>query len=207
MSPGGFQSNRGNVVGVIGRSTGFEHDLFGTETNPLNPKLGPLTDNGGPTQTHGLFPESPAVSAGKSLRSGRSHPTEAQDQRGFDRPPPVAIVPQFNSSGLHVPPPHGFFESNGQLFFAAVEEETGSRTLATRSLNRRNGSGKRHTSGPGRFASQSLGGMRRAAVISPPTMDILAGNSGCTTRSPRSWKSSPISGRVQWLGSSMADGV
>lgn len=43
-----------------------------------NPLLGPLADNGGPTQTHALLPGSPALDAGSS--------SEATDQRGLGRP-------------------------------------------------------------------------------------------------------------------------
>lgn len=39
-------------------------NFFGELANPLNPLLGPLADNGGPTQTHALLPGSPALDAG-----------------------------------------------------------------------------------------------------------------------------------------------
>lgn len=42
--------------------------------------LGPLTDNGGPTPTHALFPESPAIDTGGDAMC------EAYDQRGVPRP-------------------------------------------------------------------------------------------------------------------------
>jgi len=46
-----------------------------------NPLLGPLQDNGGPTQTHALLPGSPAIDA---VTSGCPPPTA--DQRGVARP-------------------------------------------------------------------------------------------------------------------------
>ncbi len=46
----------------------------------VDPKLGPLADNGGPTQTHALLPGSPAIDAGDN--SG----CPATDQRGVARP-------------------------------------------------------------------------------------------------------------------------
>jgi hypothetical protein len=53
----------------------------------LDPKLGPLQDNGGPTWTHALLAGSPAIDAGEST-SGYV-PTE--DQRGVPRPQGVAV--------------------------------------------------------------------------------------------------------------------
>jgi hypothetical protein len=46
-----------------------------------NPRLGPLTDNGGPTLTHALLPGSPAINAGDC-----SGGTISRDQRGVTRP-------------------------------------------------------------------------------------------------------------------------
>ena len=40
------------------------HNLLGSSAVPLDPKLGPLADNGGPTQTMALLPGSPAIDAG-----------------------------------------------------------------------------------------------------------------------------------------------
>ena len=45
-----------------------------------DPSLGPLTDNGGPTQTMALLLGSPAIDAGDNGSC------EASDQRGWDRP-------------------------------------------------------------------------------------------------------------------------
>ena len=39
-------------------------NLIGTPENPLDPRLGPLTDNGGRTETHGLLDASPTINAG-----------------------------------------------------------------------------------------------------------------------------------------------
>lgn len=39
-----------------------DHNLFG-----VDPKLGPLADNGGPTETHALLPGSPAINVGDPL--------------------------------------------------------------------------------------------------------------------------------------------
>src|SRR6266566_3709398 len=47
----------------------------------VDPQLGPLQDNGGPTPTQALLPGSPAIDAG-----GDDCPPPATDQRGFPRP-------------------------------------------------------------------------------------------------------------------------
>src|SRR5437870_652478 len=47
----------------------------------IDPQLGPLQDNGGPTPTQALLPGSPAIDAG-----GDDCPPPATDQRGFPRP-------------------------------------------------------------------------------------------------------------------------
>lgn len=53
-----------------------------------DPKLGPLASNGGPTQTHALMADSPAIDAGNPFPPGSAEgiPCEATDQRGKSRP-------------------------------------------------------------------------------------------------------------------------
>ena len=51
------------------------------DISSTDPDLGPLTDNGGPTQTHALLSGSPAIDAGSD-----DCPPPAADQRGVDRP-------------------------------------------------------------------------------------------------------------------------
>jgi hypothetical protein len=62
----------GPVDGVMG-------DQVGTPTNPVDPLLAPLADNGGPTQTHALLSGSPAIDAGDPTGT-------TPDQRGVSRP-------------------------------------------------------------------------------------------------------------------------
>jgi hypothetical protein len=78
---GTFLSAGHNLIGVLGSTaTGFvASDLSGTATFPLDPRLLPLANNGGPTKTHALRPNSPAVNAGDNANAP---PT---DQRGFAR--------------------------------------------------------------------------------------------------------------------------
>jgi hypothetical protein len=52
----------------------------GTGNTAGDPKLGELTDNGGPTLTHALLPDSPALDTGDDSRC------ELTDQRGISRP-------------------------------------------------------------------------------------------------------------------------
>jgi hypothetical protein len=54
-------------------------DLIGTPASPIDPLLGPLQNNGGPTATHALLPGSPALDQGESSSS-------TTDQRHFHRP-------------------------------------------------------------------------------------------------------------------------
>jgi hypothetical protein len=56
----------GNSTGATGFSTGV-HDIMGTSGAPLNPHLGPLQDNGGPTLTLMPAANSPLIDAGHSL--------------------------------------------------------------------------------------------------------------------------------------------
>lgn len=64
--------------------------VTGTETGNVlgkDPKLGPLADNGGPTQTMALLPGSPAIDAGNPATPGSGGGAcEKTDQRGTPRP-------------------------------------------------------------------------------------------------------------------------
>jgi|GEM_PF-862947 len=74
---GSFTSQGHNLIGNTSGSSGF-----GASGDLLNvdPQLGPLTDNGGPTLTCALLPDSPAIDAGTS--SGAPQ----YDQSGVLRP-------------------------------------------------------------------------------------------------------------------------
>jgi CSLREA domain-containing protein len=79
-----------NLVGVGGGCFDFtaaHDDLVGTAAAPLNPQIGALGDNGGPTPTHLPAAASPAVNAGNPAAPGSGgNACEATDQRGADRP-------------------------------------------------------------------------------------------------------------------------
>ena len=78
----GITSGGNNLIGDGGDLDGFvDSDLVGTADNPIDPRLGELQDNGGPTPTIALLDGSPAIDAG-------SNPNDLEtDQRGsrFDR--------------------------------------------------------------------------------------------------------------------------
>ena len=73
---GAVTSSGYNLIGAEADSAGWlVSDLLNTD-----PLLGPLEDNGGPTFTHALLPDSPAIDAGTATDA----PTI--DQRGIERP-------------------------------------------------------------------------------------------------------------------------
>ena len=80
LTSGGYnliQDTRGCMI--TGDTTG---DITGDD-----PQLGPLAENGGPTETHALFPGSPAIDAGSPALAGSGNGAcEEADQRGVARP-------------------------------------------------------------------------------------------------------------------------
>ncbi len=86
---GSFASLGHNLIGEIGTATGFvdgvNGDQVGTGASPLDPRLGPLQDNGGPTATQALLFDSPAIDAGNDAVCV-ALPVDGLDQRGVARP-------------------------------------------------------------------------------------------------------------------------
>jgi CSLREA domain-containing protein len=74
-----------------------------------DPLLGPLTDNGGPTETHSLLEGSPAIDAGSLLAPGSGGGAcEARDQRGIGRPRGNACdIGAYESDFTQTPPTPG----------------------------------------------------------------------------------------------------
>ncbi len=81
----GWANDCGGTVGTLG------YNLIGDDTNctftptigdwvNIDPKLGPLADNGGSTQTHMLLDNSPIINSGNDLSC------ETTDQRSVSRP-------------------------------------------------------------------------------------------------------------------------
>jgi CSLREA domain-containing protein len=80
---GAFTSGGHNLIGDGSDSTGFTNgtggDMVGTADDPIEPRLGPLAFNGGPTRTHALLAGSPAIDHGDNTNA------PATDQRGVAR--------------------------------------------------------------------------------------------------------------------------
>jgi hypothetical protein len=77
---GELQSTGYNIIGNNADAviSSQPTDQIGTPTAPIDPVLGPLADNGGPTLTHALQPGSPAINRGDPA-------APLQDQRGYGR--------------------------------------------------------------------------------------------------------------------------
>jgi hypothetical protein len=69
----------GNNQDTTGITNGTNGNQVGTPASPIDPRLAPLANNGGATQTHALLFGSPALDKGNSF-------TLTTDQRGFARP-------------------------------------------------------------------------------------------------------------------------
>jgi hypothetical protein len=65
---------------LIGSTSGCTFAASSGDKLNINPDLGPLSDNGGPTLTHALLTGSPAIDAGNNASC------PATDQRGTTRP-------------------------------------------------------------------------------------------------------------------------
>jgi hypothetical protein len=79
LNPGGDYNLIGDGTGMTGLSHGVNGNLVGSTADPIDPLLGPLQDNGGPTKTHALLAGSPALNAGNPAQLG------VADQRGVVR--------------------------------------------------------------------------------------------------------------------------
>jgi hypothetical protein len=66
LDPGGDNNLIGDGTNMSGLVNGVNGNQVGTADNPIDPRLGPLADNGGPTLTHALLPGSPAIDAGNN---------------------------------------------------------------------------------------------------------------------------------------------
>jgi hypothetical protein len=77
LTSGGYNLIGNNAGGSVTPTTG---DQIGTSGTPINPLLGPLTNNGGATQTQALLSSSPAIDKGTAATG------ITIDQRGQPRP-------------------------------------------------------------------------------------------------------------------------
>ncbi len=91
---------------AVGSNVGFTSLIGnGNLAFGVNPKLGPLADNGGPTQTHSLLPDSPAIDAGSNVgafttdQRGKARTWNAQADIGAVESDPLFIVRNTNDAG------------------------------------------------------------------------------------------------------------
>jgi hypothetical protein len=97
--PGGNINDLGhNLIGNGGLSIGFfstmKGDIVGTPAKPIDPMLGPLAFNGGPTQTLALLPGSLAIDHGQTpVTDPITGQPLTTDQRGFHRPHGIGPTP------------------------------------------------------------------------------------------------------------------
>jgi hypothetical protein len=64
LNPAGAYNLIGDGTGMTGLTNGVNGNQVGSASAPIDPLLGPLQGNGGPTQTMALLPGSPAIDAG-----------------------------------------------------------------------------------------------------------------------------------------------
>lgn len=73
----------GDNQGMTGISNGVNGNQVGTASDPIDPRLAALADNGGQTKTHALLAGSPAIDTGKNtLAVDENNNPLTTDQRG-----------------------------------------------------------------------------------------------------------------------------
>lgn len=95
IDSGAFTSGGNNLIGDGSGGgafvNGVKGDVVGTAARPVDPRLGPLALNGGPTATHALLPGPPAIDAG-------SNPLDLEtDQRGEGFPRDLGAAPDIGA--------------------------------------------------------------------------------------------------------------
>jgi hypothetical protein len=101
-----------NILGASVNNLIMDHTDCGSPVSSADPNLGPLADNGGPTQTHALRPGSPAIDAGingiclnsdqrgiRRLIDGDGDGTTACDIGAFEYGFSSKVVTNTNDSG------------------------------------------------------------------------------------------------------------
>jgi hypothetical protein len=78
----GFNTNSGLIESPIGSPDADGNLIGGPINGAIDPLLGPLADNGGPTLTHALLPGSPAINAGDPAAMPGEGGVPVHDQRG-----------------------------------------------------------------------------------------------------------------------------
>jgi CSLREA domain-containing protein len=96
---GGDRLLIGDSSGSTGLINGENGSQVGTAADPIDARLGPLADNGGPTLTHALLPGSPAIDRGEEIE------LPATDQRGAGFPHVAGAGPDIGAFEVQPPPP------------------------------------------------------------------------------------------------------
>lgn len=90
-----------NLIGVDDQGLFTTSTLVGSIATPLDPKLAPLGDYGGPTQTHALLPDSPAINTGNdNLAVDQNMVAFTTDQRGAARFKGTVDIGAFEFQGI-----------------------------------------------------------------------------------------------------------
>ncbi len=159
---------------------GVNGDQVGTDVSPINPQLGPLQFNGGPTQTMALLANSPAINAGDNNAPG----LPATDQRGFPRI--VGGIVDIGAFEFGAEP--GVSTDGTQLVIIGNASGTSSNNSATVEVNASGGveavlNGTTDSFKPGQITSILIalgGGSNTITVLGTPvgvTTDIVSGGS------------------------------
>lgn len=109
VSAGSNYNLIGNGQGMTGITHGNNGNQIGDSTNPIDPKLSALGNNGGATQTHVLLPGSPAIDKGNSF-------SLIIDQRGLARPVDLVTYSNAGDDGADI----GAFEVQAVTTAASV---------------------------------------------------------------------------------------
>lgn len=174
------------VTGNIGASCGgpissLGHNISSDATcgltgpgdmNGVDPKLGPLADNGGPTQTHALLAGSPAINAGDN------NGCPATDQRGVARPQQgVCDIGSYEyqppSPPPPAPPPPAVVQPTPAATPAPTPEPTASAS-PTRSARKTSLHTRTPTPTAVEASVDNSGGGRSAAVVIGATLGVVA---------------------------------
>lgn len=115
-----FNNLIGNIGSATGLTDGVNANLVGSLIVPVDPNLGILLDNGGPTKTHSLLSGSVAIDAGRNASA------TALDQRGLSRVEDgnndaISTI-DIGAVELQTPPPAPLFGTGGDS--AVAEEQT-----------------------------------------------------------------------------------
>lgn len=103
--PAGIVSGGHNLIGVADGCnwTASVGDVVGSIVEPIDPLLAPVGDNGGPTFTHALVANSPAINAGNNGFC------PATDQRGYLRWDGICDIGAYEYGALPSGPVYSFY--------------------------------------------------------------------------------------------------